>query len=386
MKINSIFVLILIILLGQRIAINIANYQFGVGFIAFYLFVMMWVIEGKVLINKKKFFLFVAASFGIIISAAISATYSDYYSLPSLLQLLGLYFLTVFVFKENQHSFTLNLFQKITFIIAIIGILQFLTQLLGIAYKDWLFFIPEENMIANYNYDISIEFGSNIYKSNGIFLQEPSTYSQIIALSILAELYYFKKYFRLFILIIALLVSFSGTGVLLLAIGLIPLIFKLKLNRLIIFGTIACIGLLIFFYSGFASHTFNRIYEFQNPYASGYIRFIAPYQSYLHLLRVENIPTILFGLGPGASDRYIWPTPTHFNPIIKLLVEYGFSGLLFFLYIMYVFFARQKIWLAFAIFLIFTFLSGSLLTPHTTVLFFLLLPLNQTAQISSRQK
>jgi len=370
----SLVALIWIVILFQRIAINISNFQFSLGLIALYVFLAIWFIRGEIFVNKKRMLHFLIALSGISLSAIISSTYSDLFSIGSLLLLIGLYFPTIFTFKAGKQLIALKGFQAIILFIAIIGIVQFLLQFVGVLFRDWLSFIPAGNIIYNYNYTIPISFGSNIYKANGIFPSEPSFFSQLVALSIFIEVYIFRKYKRLLILFPALLLAFSGTGLILLMIELVPLLFTLKWNRLLLFGIITVMALLIFFYTGFASYTFNRIGELQNPNASGYIRFVSPYTSYTQFFHDKgNMPVFWFGMGPGVSDDVTWNTTTYLNPLMKLLIEYGLPGLLFFSYLIYVFFSRQPFWLALSLFTVYAILSGGLLTPQFTVLHFLIL-------------
>lgn len=371
----SLILLLLIIVLTQRLAINIADYQFSIGFIAFYIFLLIWLLQKKLLINKKRSFYFLLTTIGLLLSAWISSTYSISFSLPSLLLLLTLYFPTIFVLKPEQQNHALKGFQSIIFFITIIAILQFVTQFVGIPYRDWLSFIPNENIIRNFNYDIRISYNSQLYKSNGIFLAEPSYLSQLTAISILVEIYLFRRYFRLFFLFSAFFLSFSGTGIVLLAVGLLPLMFRLKIKTLMVVSVIIVTAFSIFFFSGFATYTLDRISEFQRPTSSGYIRFISPYVSYIQLFNEKNTsPEFWVGLGPGTSDEYNWNTATYLNSPMKLIIEYGIFGALFFSYITYIFFnSGTKTWLSLAAFVMYTFLSGGLLTPEIFVIYFLIL-------------
>jgi hypothetical protein len=374
----SLVALIWIVLLFQRMAINISNFQFSIGLIILYVFLALWIMRGEIVVNKKRLLYFLIVLSGISLSVLISSTYSDLFSIGSLLLLLGLYFPTIFTFKAGKQLIALKGFQATVLIFAVIGVTQFLLQFVGVPFRDWLSFIPTENIIYNYNYTIPISFGSSIYKANGVFPAEPSFFSQLVALSILIEIYVFQKYQRLLILLPALLLSFSGTGLILLAVGLLPLLFTLKWDKLLIIGTVMLITLSVFFYTGFASHTFNRIRELQDPNASGYIRFVSPYISYVQFFNDQgNTPAFWFGMGPGVSDDVMWNTITYLNPLMKLLIEYGLPGLLFFLYLIYIFFSGQSLWLALALFTVYAVLSGGLLTPQFTVLHFLVLVFHQ---------
>jgi hypothetical protein len=381
----SLVILIWIVILFQRIAINIANYQFSIGLIIFYLFLAIWIMRGEIFVNKRRMLYFLIAISGLTFSALISANYSKLFSILSFLLLLVSYLPTIFTFKAGNQRIALKGFQTIILVIAIIGIAQFLLQFAGIPFRDWLNFIPTGNIINNYNYAVPISYGNSIYKANGIFPAEPSFFSQLVALSILIEMYVFQKYKKLLILFPALLLSFSGTGIILLVVGLIPLLLTLKWDKLLIIGTIIVITLAIFFASGLATYTFNRIREFQDPNASGYIRFVSPFTSYMQFFNEKgSTPIFWFGMGPGVSDDVIWNTPTYLNPLMKLLIEYGLLGLLFFLYLIYVFFSSQSLWLAISLFTVFSILSGGLLTPQMTVLYFLILVLHRRKPSSAK--
>ena len=292
--------------------------------------------------------------------------------------LIGLYFWSVFTFKENGQFIAFKSFRAIMLIFSIIGILQFSTQLIGLPYRDWLGFIPTQYIINNYNYSAPLTYGSLLYKSNGIIFLEPSFFSQMVALAIIIELYYFKKYWRLLILLPALLFSFSGTGLILLAIGLIPFINLHNVKNMILVGCILVFFLFLFYSSGFSSYTFTRIIEFQVPNTSGYMRFISPIKTYIEFATMEgDTSKFWFGLGPGVSEDYKWNTGTYWNSVMKLLVEYGIAGLAFIAYLIFIFFSKRPFWLSLSVFLMFSVLSGSLLIAQYVVFYYPLILLHR---------
>jgi hypothetical protein len=374
-KINtSIAILLCLVILLQRTAINISDYQFSIGMIFFFIFMLFWFIRKEIRIIPQRLTFFLVAFVALIFSALVSHTYSKYFSFASLGLLIGLYFWSIFAFKKNGHLVALGYFRTIMLVFSIVGILQFLTQLLGIPYRDWLSFIPREYILRDYNYNIPISFSSSLYKSNGIVFLEPSFYSQMISLAIIIEVYRYKKYWHLIFLLPALLLSFSGTGLILLAVGLLPFIFSLKVRRIFLFGIISLTFLILFFVSGFWSYTSNRISEFQRPGTSGYIRFISPVVNYVDFI-TEPGKTIehLFGLGPGGSEEYQWNVVTYPNVFMKLLVEYGIAGFIFLLYLVFIFFSKRPFWLSLSVFLMFSILAGTLLVPQIVVIYYLLL-------------
>jgi len=374
----SLAILVCIVILFQRIAITLFGYQFSIGMIIFFVFMLFWLIKKDIQIIRERLFFFLIVFLFIIISALISSYYSKSFSVPSLVLLIGLYFWSVFAFKENVQIVALKYFHAIMLICSIIGVLQFLTQSMGISYRDWLSFIPPQFIITNYNYSAPITNGSFLYKSNGIIFLEPSFFSQMVALAIIIEIYYYKKYWRLLILLPALLFSFSGTGLILLAIGLLPLIFSQKWKNIILIGCILLSFLYLFYSSGFSSYTFNRINEFRMPNTSGYMRFISPIKTYIDFTSKEgDTAKFWFGLGPGVSEDYRWNIGTYWNTVMKLIIEYGIAGLMFFSYLVFIFFSKRTFWLSLSVFLMFSVLSGSLLIAQYVVFYYPLILLHR---------
>ncbi len=371
---NTIILILIIVILGQRIAINISDIQFSVSFLILFILIFFWLANKQIKFDKKRLILFLVSIISVTFSASISSIYSLSFSITSILLLLILYFPTVLRFTVPKQILLLKTFQTILLFLSIIGILQFISQFIGLQARDWLSFLPKENILLNYNYMAPIEFGSNIYKSNGIFFAEPSFFSQFVSLSIIIELYLWKRYNRILILLPALLFSFSGTGLILLMVGLFPLLYKMNWKKLLPIGILFISIIIAFIYSGFATYTLKRVEELRNPYTSGYIRFISPYSTYWeHFKQSDNFIEIIFGMGPGVSEDYQWHKPTYFNPLMKLVVEYGLFGLPFFAYLIFVFFSSRPYWLSLILFIFYSILSGGLLTPQITVIHYLLL-------------
>ena len=75
---------------------------------------------------------------------------------------------------------------------------------------------------------------------------------------------------------------------------------------------------------------------------------------------------MLIGHGPGQTERTQFPFEANFTVIPKLWYEYGFLPMvIFMLFLIHCIFSRNITILAAAIFIMYTFLSGSLLQPQT---------------------
>src|SRR5262249_41306766 len=103
--------------------------------------------------------------------------------------------------------------------IAILGVLQFVFQ--GAISRTILFFIdyelPTSMLLTGYNNLNPLNYGSPWMKSNGVFLAEPSYFSQVVALGIIIEFSYRRRLWILGIYAAAMFCSFSGTGIFLLS-------------------------------------------------------------------------------------------------------------------------------------------------------------------------
>ena len=79
--------------------------------------------------------------------------------------------------------------------------------------------MPEALIQQGYHFEIPLDFRTSIRKSNGVFFLEPSHFSRALALAILLEVSYTRSIVRLTALVGALILTFSGTGLIVLAAG-----------------------------------------------------------------------------------------------------------------------------------------------------------------------
>ena len=78
--------------------------------------------------------------------------------------------------------------------------------------------LPKNLIIEGFVYWQPLYWGSEIIKPPAFFFREVSFVSQFLALAIVAEIAFFRRIWRLLILIVALFSTFAGTGLLILAI------------------------------------------------------------------------------------------------------------------------------------------------------------------------
>jgi hypothetical protein len=240
----------------------------------------------------------------------------------------------------DRYKRTLQGFQFLVLILSCLSIGQFVAQFVvdgreiihffGII-PDFLlppeFMWGEERRVA-WNTIIPIVEGSSLIKSNGIFLVEPSTMSQMAALGILIEVLEFRRPRYLILFGFGLLLSYSGTGftILLLFLPLTGLVNR----RAQIPALLAAILILALLTSDIidASAFTSRIGEFEDVSSSGFGRFISSFWMAAQHLDTASAQVLLRGNGPATMkefvpDKYYLATGATW---FKVLYEYGLIG------------------------------------------------------------
>jgi hypothetical protein len=360
---------------GQRFVLTAGSFQIPMVMPVLYFSIFILFFKHKVKLDIAKLILFSIS----ICLLALSIVLSDSaYPSFSYLYLIFIYFPLIFVFKDmNTYLPTLRYFQKIMIIITVVGIIQFSLPFFNIWYNDIFGFIPSNFVQSGYNTYYPIEYGSKILKSNGIFLLEPSFFSQFLAICIILELIYFKNYFRVLVYFIGILVTFSGTGIIILLSSLTIFLFKQKMKHKLVLLSILIILIIIVVNSPYGQIILNRLSEFNtNANSSANYRFLAPFLAIVNV-GVVNKMVYFYGLGAGMADRVnipFIPLGTNYSVIPKLIIEYGVLGSVGFLsFVSYSFikYNKSKIILA-GLFFMYLFLSGSLLQPQTIYFIFFL--------------
>jgi hypothetical protein len=105
---------------------------------------------------------------------------------------------------------TLWIFRGFVTAIALCGLAQFAAQFAGVRLFQFRGLVPEAFLVeSGYNLVIALKLGSGLYKSNGMFLLEPSIFSQFSAVALVIEFLYFGSRLRMALFTLALVVAFS---------------------------------------------------------------------------------------------------------------------------------------------------------------------------------
>jgi hypothetical protein len=237
------------------------------------------------------------------------------------------------------HSTFLNL----ALVLAWCGIAQFFLQ--SVIDVRFLFpienFFPSSLVVQHFNSQGIVEYGSQTYRANGVFLPEPSFFSQLMGIAIVLELCLKGRWHRLAVYGVALLSAAAGTGMLILAICVPLLIVKRARWDLLLLAAaaIAVIGALGD--SSYAGHLASRAGEFNANGSSAFARFIGGFYLFDQFLWNDPWRT-LFGFGAGSFSELA--SHSHYSvaemPLFKMILEFGLLGaLLYFLVIGYFLFS-----------------------------------------------
>jgi hypothetical protein len=286
---------------------------------------------GRLLIQYDRLLWFLL----LVLAATLSLVLNFNRSSPTSYGLfLTIYFLLSFrrPSTADQYRETLNGFQFLMLILCSLAIMQFPAQFIVDPRTLLMFFGIFPASLLPYNAQgglntMGIVGAAGLIKANGIFLGEASILSQMAALAILIEVLEFRRPRYLIVLTIGFLVAYGGTGVSILLISL-PLAFihnrRTQLPLLLV--SLFAVGLFATGVIRLSVFT-SRMGEFQDPGASGFIRFVSPLWEAADYLRTASLTELLCGNGPGYRNVH---TSLFYevsgNTWFKLFLEYGLVG------------------------------------------------------------
>jgi hypothetical protein len=362
-----------------RFALTIGKSELSLPLAVVLIGMAILAVTGAVRISPTRATLFAVTVAVLLMSLMFGGALQPSYS--SFANLILLYAAWMFVVPDDrQFGRTIRFVRRLLLIIAFCGIGQFFLQVVIKAPElfSWQTMFPPKLVSHGFNYTIPVPGLGGMNKSNGLFLLEPSSLSQMMALALIIEIEFFRPSWRMLVFAVALALAFSGTG-LVLFLAIVPLMLLSRgrggallvvVPALLAAGAILAgpkIALLI-----------DRLQEFGSDQSSGFARFLSPFYLFRDFLYPE-FSTTLFGMGPGTIESYTLKTAylIHDPTWGKLIFEYGFLGALpFAVYVGYCFFAgARSTWLAAALFIDYLLLGGNLVDARLQVLILVLIVL-----------
>ena len=216
--------------------------------------------------------------------------------------------------------------------IAVAGLVQFLLQLVGVRVFAFTGIIPDGLLYeAGWNLVIPVGTG-DLLKANGFFLVEPSVFSQLMALGLVIEVLAFRRPRFLLLFFAGLLLSFSGTGWIVLGGFLVAAVVGMGWRGIATgAATAAVLAVALagaaYAFPDLASTLQSRTDEITRPGTSGHLRFVTPFWITEDGL-TETPSAAAIGIGAGVSERLTPVYEYDVNTPVKILLEYGTPALI----------------------------------------------------------
>ncbi len=256
------------------------------------------------------------------------------YSVLSMLLLSALHLPYVFQLRRAPDpQAVLGWFQRVALLIAGLGLLQYSAQFaLGpaLAFPIENYF-PEAFRVSAFNMQGYVEYGSAVYRANGVFMLEPSFFSQLVAIGVVVELITRRRPWAITMLSAALLIAYAGTGIALLVICLLFLAVAQARWRLL--GGLAVAGAVLVASAGLLENVpyvgalLSRATEFTAEGSSGFARFVGGFYLFDQYLWDDPVRA-LTGFGAGSfqvySERARYPATG--MAVFKMVFEFGLVG------------------------------------------------------------
>lgn len=365
-----------IILIGaiplQRFGLQLGSAEIAFGLLMTLGTLGFLVATGRVGIDANRLALFGIVATAAAVSSAVNAGGA---SAPSFALVLAIYLPFTLVVVTDRAVFLdiLRFFQDLVLLCAMLGALQFGLQFAVTA--PWLFtfrgVLPDAILLEAFNTASPLAYGSPILKSNGFLLLEPSMFSQYLALALLVEILFFARRWRVLAYAAALPISYSGTGLLLLAVFLPLIVVHRRAWGLLAIGVLVAAVAIALGDLWNMDALVARAGELQSTQTSGFARFVSAFWL-LDDFVVTRFGSLLVGLGPGSISEVLDRVPyeAHDPTWGKLLFEYGVVGTLAFaaFFLACVFPAVHSAWVSGMLLFGFLLFGGMLLDPRLNAL------------------
>lgn len=191
-----------------------------------------------------------------------------------------------------------NMFRSVALTIAVLGLIQFIAQR---AIGDMAF--PVERLVPSalrtQRFNSLAVLSESTFRPNGVLLLEPADFSQLCALGLISELCSRGRRIPLIIYTLAIVFSYSGTGLMILSVALPAFVLARRRWGLLAPGGFLVVLLILLAHPLKLDIIVDRAMKFGSYGSSGYTRFLG----WLPLFSDHfwnNWHAIIFGNGSGA--------------------------------------------------------------------------------------
>lgn len=340
----AIFFAMLALTVLDRFGLRVtAHSSVPASLIAMYALVTAMLVGGVAELNRRMVMVYLAIATVATLSLMVNAAFTPlpYLSKMSFLFLIVLYApfcvsLRRGAVAPTMWRQTVGLYIVFAVLVALAGIAQYLIQF--VYHASWIFdytpLIPEPLRATrgwNTAYTVGVNLPGAWTKSNGFFMREPSIFSVVMAFGLLCELSLARRKWVMAVLAAALLLSYSGSGLLSLAVALLFPLGRKTLARTLAVAGVGAAAFVVFGGVLNLSYTLNRSDEFLKKDSSAYCRFVAPAAQTVR--EIDSDPWAgLVGHGPGSMVRMGGECGNNRvqTTYAKVVIEYGLLGALAF--------------------------------------------------------
>lgn len=256
---------------------------------------------------------------------------ADPFSFESMLLLCALHVPYVFVLDDGARwaPLALRYLSAIGVILACCAVAQFALQ--PIIDARWLFpidnLVPDALQVQQFNPQAPVRYGVELYRANGVFMLEPSYLTQFLAVAFVAEVCTRARWTRLALFAFAILVAYSGTGLMILGLCLPLVIVKYRRWDLLL---ASIVGLALLWAFGDVLRldlVASRAGELASTGSSGFARFVGGFYMFEQFLWHEPWRALV-GYGAGTFRDYatLAEYPVAEMPLFKMIFEFGLLG------------------------------------------------------------
>ena len=351
----------------QKIAVPGTSSTFSLSFLVMIITIprLFWL---GMLVDTRALMTLGALSF--IAALSYTVVGSDSFSLMSLALVVVVQSFLIFrvTLTDREYDDLISFFIRIMVVLAIIGIVQYFSQFAIGRYSFALdLFLPEPLLMRGFNLMNPLYYNSPLFKSNGVIFLEPSIFNQFLSIAFVAEMLRKQRILIMGLLALALMVTYSGTGLTMLALAIPYHVIRQRRLGILTFGAVMLalaipLGSLL----GLNALT-DRVNEFSEKQSSGYSRFMGVIPLLQYALHGSD-GSLFVGRGPGSVQEYFTKVDFGtFDPTWgKLIYEYGLSGLMIYSLFLYFCVVQGRSGLRFPVGYTFLLLGGYLSNPMMT--------------------
>lgn len=366
---SFVYVQIFSVIFLEKIALHVAGGEVQLVLPIFFISLMILATKVPIYMDHLRL-----VAFALFVSTALFGhIFLAEYSMSSMLLVFVCYGGMCFYAKVDRTSYIrcLRFYNTCVMIICVLTVYQVVAQYtIGIQY--WVnldSIIPESLQFTGYNYLQPVRWMSPYFKPNAIFMLEVSQISQFSAIALMVEIAFFRRPVFTVLYAVAIMLTFSGTGILVLAFCLPVLATRLS-PRLVVMSVLSLGGaLLAAWLIGWSDEVGSRIFEFSTPGTSGYYRFTIPALLFAQLILD---PSYFFsGAGAGTTPK---GTVYLLLPFAKVLSEYGILTFFsFYSFLLVAVFRNSPSWIvSYAVFVLYNLAGSTFALPMSVIILIML--------------